>query len=91
MVKFPRFEIVIAFGDNTPAVNAALVPPPAVNVPVEVTFTVPVNVFTPLLHVLLFASLAVIFILKESPAICVPIFPPLSSSIRKLLTTPGST
>ena len=52
MVRFPVLLIFTTFPDNTPATNAALVPPPVVSVPVEVRLTVPVKLFVPLLQVL---------------------------------------
>ena len=87
-VKLPVLEIITAEVDKTPAVKEAVIPPPKEMFPEDVRFTVPVKTFGPLLHTLLPASLAVILILKEVPAICEPIFPPEDASTRKLLTTP---
>ncbi len=53
---------------STPAVNAAVVPPPAPNSEVEVRSTVLVKFVT----VRLPESCAVIFTLNEVPAVCVP-------------------
>jgi hypothetical protein len=89
-VKLPVFETVTECEASTPLVNAAVVPPPAESVPVEVTSTVfpapvkPVTVF-PL------ASRAVTRMSKLVPAVWVPIAPPPAASTRKLATAPGST
>ncbi len=67
IVKLPVLDIVTLWEANTPLVNVAVVPPPADRVPVEVTSTVfpaPVNCVA----VLLFASSAVIWILKATAA-----------------------
>jgi hypothetical protein len=67
---------------NTPLVNVAVVPLPAERVPVDVISTVlpaPVNGVTVLFSV----SWAVIWILKEVPAVCVPMFPPPAASTKK--------
>src|SRR5436309_15977759 len=80
------FEIVTLCEANTPAVNAAVVPP-ADSVPVDVMVAVPVNPVT----VLLFASRAVILMLNAVPAVCVPMAPPPDFSTSKLFSTPGFT
>jgi hypothetical protein len=65
MVKLPVFEIVTLWLLNTPAVNAAVVPP-AVRFPVDVTVAVETNPVT----VLLFMSWAVIVaIVNGVPAV----------------------
>ena len=68
IVKLPVLEIVTAWELSTPAVNAAVVPPPDEGVPVEVLSTVPVNPVT----VLPFESRAVTRMLKLEPAVCGP-------------------
>ena len=76
---------------STPAEKEAVVPLPAVRVPVDVISTVPVKLFVPVLQVLLLASLAVILMAKADPAAWVVMLPPADASIRKLLSAPGST
>ena len=46
IVKVPVLEIVTLCDASTPAVKAAVVPPPAESVPVEVMLTVPVKLVT---------------------------------------------
>ncbi len=79
MVQLPVFVIVTLWEANTPAVKAAVAPLPPESVPVEVMSTVPVKP----VWVLLFASWAVIFMLKGVPAVCVAIGPPPAASTRK--------
>ena len=43
MVKLPTFDIVTLWEESTPLVKAAVAPPPAESVPVEVMSTVPVK------------------------------------------------
>lgn len=67
--KVPVFEIVKLLDESTPATNAAVVPDPDCNVPVDVISTVPVKVFEPVLHVLFSPSRAVIIISNDVPAV----------------------
>src|SRR5215210_4601381 len=87
IVKEPVLEIVTAREASTPAVNAGVVPPPALSVPVELRSTVPANPVT----VLLFASRAVSLTLKLDPAVCVAMLPPPAASTRKLSSASGLT
>lgn len=64
---------------------------PEDNVPVDETTVVPEKAFGPLMHVLLFASRAVILTAKGIPVTCEPIFPPEDNSTKKLLTEPAFT
>src|SRR5947199_93129 len=80
------FEIVTLCEANTPAVNAAVVPP-ADSVPVDVMVAVPVNPVT----VLLFTSRAVILMLNPVPAVCNSSHPPPAYATRNLFSTPGFT
>ena len=77
--------------ERTPLDNDAVVPPPAVNIPLEEISTVPLYTFGPLEHGLLFASRAVTLIVKGIPVICVPRLPPDDDSTRKLETAPPFT
>ena len=85
--KVPGFEIVTLCELNTPFVKAAVVPPPAESVPVEVISTVPENPVTVFPDV----SRAVTLIANETPAACAGIFPPADDSTRKLSSAPGVT
>src|SRR5437867_267213 len=80
------FEIVTLCEANTPAVNAAVVPP-ADSVPVDVMVAVPVNPVT----VLLRSEERRVGMQYGVPAICVPMAPPPAFSTRKLFSTPGFT
>jgi hypothetical protein len=91
IVNVPAVFKLMACEVSTPLVNEFVVFPPDDKLPVELISAVPLKTFTPLLHVLLFASLAVIFILNGYPAVCVPIIPPDALSTRKLFTIPGET
>ncbi len=86
-MKLPVLAIVTACELSTPAVNAAVVPPPAESVPVDVMSTVPAKPVT----VLLFASRAVIRTLKDVPAVCVAMLPPPIASTRKSARPPAFT
>ncbi len=82
IVKLPVLDMVTLWEAKTPLVNVAVVPLPADNVPVELISAVlpaPVNRVT----VLLFASSAVIWMLKATAAVWVPMFPPPCASTRK--------
>jgi hypothetical protein len=87
IVYVPTLEIVIECEARTPAVNAKVVPPPDDIVPVEVMFTVPEK------PVATFPSTsnAVMVILKGTPAVWVPIFPPPNAATTKLFTLPALT
>jgi hypothetical protein len=87
IVNVPVFDIVMPDEARTPPVNAALVPPPEERIPVEVIVTVPLNPVC----VLLFASRAMILIVKGVPADCVGITPPTEFSTRKFASAPGPT
>src|SRR5437879_5060872 len=87
IVKFPVFENVTLCEPNTPFVKAAVVPPPAESVPVDVIPTVPAKPGTVFPNV----SRAVTLIANETPAACVGIFPPADDSTRKLSSGPGVT
>lgn len=87
IVKLPVFEIVTACDDRTPEENVAVVPEPEERVPVEVMVTV----LEKLVTVLLFASCATTLMLKEVPAVCVPIELPEVLVTAKWWSTPGST
>jgi hypothetical protein len=63
-VKVPPGESVTLCEESTPAVKAAVVPLPEVNVPVEEMLAVPLKAFGPLRQILLLASRAVILIVK---------------------------
>jgi hypothetical protein len=67
---------------NTPLVNVAVAPLPAERVPVDVISTV-LPPPSKAVIVLLTESSAVIWILKDVPAVWVPIAPPPAASTRK--------
>ena len=82
MVKIPLFDRVTLCEASTPLENVAVAPLPADRVPVELipaVFPAPSNNVT----VLLLESWAVIWILKPTAAVCVPIAPPPAASTRK--------
>lgn len=91
MVKFPWLEMDTLCETSTPVVKEAVVPMPDDKVPEDVILAVPEKIFGPEVHALLFASLAVILMLKGIPVTCDPMFPPETPSTRKLETTPGFT
>ena len=81
----PRVRLCEA---STPFENVAVVPPPAVSVPLELMSTVlpaPLNAVT----VLPWTSRAVTRTEKGTPTVCVPMAPPPAASTRKLLSGPG--
>ena len=82
IVKFPVFENVTLFEPNTPFVKAAVVPPPAESVPVDVIPAVPAKPGTVFPNV----SRAVTLIANATPATSVGTFPPLENSTTKLLS-----
>ncbi len=80
--KLPVLEMVTLWDASTPLVKFAVAPLPAERVPVELISTVfpaPVKAVT----VLLTESSAVIWILKDVPAVWVAIFPPPWASTTK--------
>ena len=82
IVKLPVFVIVTLWEANIPLVNVAVAPPPADRVPVELisaVFAAPLKK----VWVLLLASCAVIWMLNDVPAFCVPMAPPPAASTRK--------
>ena len=88
-MKLPAFETETECDASIPEENDDDVPEPDVNVPVDVISAVPEKTLGPLVHALLFASLAVILTLNEIPVTWAAIFPPPTFSTRKFEIEPA--